>query len=294
MSRLWDPALEEFLEEQRKVAAAPMPPRGAPPPLPEGISARDIMLGDLRVHVLSPKAPRGVMLHAHPGGFIAGAPEMSQAENARLAGALNVVVASVAYRLAPQHPHPAPLDDCERAALWLLDEGERELGASLMLVGGESAGANLAARLLLRLKRRGALAAVKGANLIVGNYDIAGTPSQRLAPDHYFLSPERLRGSREAAFPGRDAEALRDPEISPLYADLAGMPPAIFTIGAQDSVLDDSLFMAMRWRAAGVSAELAVYPEATHIFMGQPTRMAAEAKRRITDFLQARLDGKSR
>jgi acetyl esterase len=88
-----------------------------------------------------------------------------------------------------------------------------------------------------------------------------------------------------AEFPGVAGEALRDPSISSLYADLSGLPPAIFSVGTNDSVLDDSLFMAARWEAAGNRAELQVYPEGTHLFMAYPTQMAAESRRRKAAFL---------
>jgi acetyl esterase len=111
------------------------------------------------------------------------------------------------------------------------------------------------------------------------------TPSQRRSTSTLFLSPERLRATVAAAFPGREPEALRDPQLSPLYADLRGLPPALFSIGTEDAVLDDSLFMAMRWRAAGNLAELAVYPEGPHLFLQLPTQMAVEGQRRIAAFL---------
>src|SRR5262249_32885760 len=127
----------------------------------------------------------------------------------------------------------------------------------------------------------------RGASFVVGMFDFSMTPSQRLAPESYFLAPSRLRAAPAVVFPGRDEAALRDPDISPLYGDLSEMPPAIFTVGTQDSVLDDTLFMANRWAAAGAKAQLEIYPEATHLFMGAPTQMAAEAKRRITTFVRA-------
>lgn len=122
--------------------------------------------------------------------------------------------------------------------------------------------------------------------LTVGNYDFSGTPSQRHSTEALFLSPRRLRDTVESEFPGLAPEQLRAPSVSPLYAALQGLPPALFSVGTHDSVLDDSLFMAARWRAAGNHAELQVYPEAPHFFLALDTGMAAEGRRRIADFVQ--------
>jgi acetyl esterase/lipase len=80
-------------------------------------------------------------------------------------------------------------------------------------------------------------------------------------------------------------ENLFDPDISPLYADLFGLPPAIFTIGTLDPLMDDTLFMYMRWLAAGNKAELAVYPGGIHVFNLFPIELARKANTRINDFI---------
>ena len=75
--------------------------------------------------------------------------------------------------------------------------------------------------------------------------------------------------------------------MSPLYADLAGLPPALFTVGTKDPLLDDSLFMSARWTASGNRAELAVWPGGAHVFTTFDTVLARQARLRITDFLRA-------
>jgi acetyl esterase/lipase len=86
--------------------------------------------------------------------------------------------------------------------------------------------------------------------------------------------------------PGIDREARRAPSFSPLYADLRGMPPALFTVGTEDPLLDDSLFMAPRWRAAGASATLRVWPESIHGFTMFPLAIASAANRAQEAFLR--------
>ena len=96
-----------------------------------------------------------------------------------------------------------------------------------------------------------------------GCFDLSMTPSQRLWGErNLVLSGPIIAWFADQFLPGRDREQRRDPDISPLYADLAGMPPAIFTIGTEDPLLDDSLFMEARWRAAGHPTELRIWPEA--------------------------------
>ena len=291
--RLYDPTLDDLVDEQRRVIAA-LPP-GPPPPMPREtlLPAVDRVLPgqpDVGVRILRPEKVRGVLLHIHGGGFRLGSAAMSDGGNSRLARAAGVAVVSVDYRLAPAYTHPAAVDDCETAALWLLAESRALFGTDRVLIGGESVGATLAVLTLLRLRdRHDAARRIGAANLFVGGYDFSMTPSQRLATDALFLSPARLRDTRLVAFPGLDGEQLRDASISPLYADLQGMPPAIFSVGTQDSLLDDTLFMASRWCAAGNVTALEVYPEAPHLFMMLPTRMAAEALRRAVAFLDRQL-----
>ncbi len=241
---------------------------------------------DLAVRILRPACAGAVYLHVHAGGFIMGAPVMADAFNSRVAGELSIAVVSVDYRLAPQHPMPAAAEDCEAAALWLVSHAEKEFGTRHLLIGGESAGASLAVLALIRLRDRHGLRPFRAANLAVGNYDYSGTPSQRQARDSHFLSPARLRETVAAAFPGLSGEALRDPAISSLYADLRDLPPAIFSVGTDDSVYDDSLLMAVRWRAAGNEAELAICAGGTHLFLNEQTRQAEAGNRRILEFLK--------
>jgi acetyl esterase/lipase len=80
--------------------------------------------------------------------------------------------------------------------------------------------------------------------------------------------------------------AIDDPYFSPLYGDLSHMPPALFTIGTWDPLLDDTLFMAMRWMAAGNETALEIYPGGTHAFDAFPTRIASEARTRMHEFIR--------
>ncbi len=150
-----------------------------------------------------------------------------------------------------------------------------EFGTDRLVIGGGSAGGHLSVLTLLRLRdRHDALGAIAAANLVAGAFDLGMTPSQRTSEDALIIPLATLEACYRHFLPGLDREARRDPSISPLYADLTGMPPALFTTGTLDPVLDDSIFLAGRWRAAGSHAELAIYPEAVHGFAAFPTEMA--------------------
>lgn len=108
--------------------------------------------GEIGIRVIAPPSPRGVYLHFHGGGWALGAAHHQDVPNKRLSAACDMAVVSVDYRLAPEDPYPAAPDDCEAAALWLVEHAEREFGTRRLLIGGESAGAHLSVVTLLRLR----------------------------------------------------------------------------------------------------------------------------------------------
>lgn len=243
--------------------------------------------GPMRLRTFVPDQVDAVFLHIHGGGFVTGSPEMTDLLHEALSKELNLAFASVDYRLAPEHPYPAGPDDCEAAALWLLDHAEREFGSARVLIGGESTGAHLAACTLLRMRdRHDAVERFGGANLVFGWYDLSGTPSQRGAPERAdLLTPELLRYLADLFTPGRSPEERRQPDVSPLYADLRDLPPALFTVGTADHLADDTMLMAARWQLAGNDAELLVYPETPHGGIGMPSVLERWFPQ-LTDFLR--------
>jgi acetyl esterase/lipase len=241
--------------------------------------------GGLRLRMLRPdREPIGVYLHIHGGGWTIGGCDEQDPRLEALAQATGLCAVSVEYRLAPEHPYPAALDDCEDAALWLLERGASEIGAPATLtIGGESAGAHLSATTLLRLRDRHAITgAFRAVTFNYGSFDLSLTPSARIWRDrNLVLSRPIMEWFRDNFVPETTEEERRNPEISPLYADLHDLPPAYFSAAQLDPLLDDSLFMAARWQMAGNEAELRVWPEAVHGFGAYPlaiSRLAAEAQ----------------
>ncbi|MDP3853830.1 MAG: alpha/beta hydrolase fold domain-containing protein [Phenylobacterium sp.] len=121
-----------------------------------------------------------------------------------------------------------------------------------------------------------------------GIYDLSMSPSQRLRRDQRLgLSTPHLEWMIEQFTPSLSPEDRRRPEVSPLFAHLGGLPPALFIVGSADILLDDTLFLAARWASCGNAADLEVHPEAPHGFNALPTAIAMAANRRIEAFLAA-------
>jgi len=250
--------------------------------------------GPVGLRIIAPQEEsQGVFLHIHGGGWTLGANDAQDPRLQRLANETGLTVVSVGYRLAPENPYPAGPEDCEAAALWLLGEQGRATlgGTGVRAIGGESAGAHLAVLTLLRLRDRHAITGAFCAALLeYGAFDLSMTPSQRLWGErNLVLSGPILRWFADQFVPMFDSEERRQPDLSPLFAELSGMPPASFTVGTQDPLLDDTLFMQARWRSAGNETELRVYPEAPHGFINLPMAVAEVALSAEYDFLRRTL-----
>lgn len=254
----------------------------------EKAETRDILgpAGRLKLRVFMPEGtPKGVYLHIHGGGWVLGAADEQDPILESAAASCGLAVVSVDYRLAPEHPYPAGPADCEAAALWLVRNAKAEFGSERLLIGGESAGAHLSVVTLLRMRDVHDFTGFAGANLTYGVFDLALTPSaRRWGERRLILTTKMIRWFADCFLPTQDR---RDPDVSPLYADLARMPPALFSVGTLDPLLDDSLFMHARWLAAGNAGELAVHPGGIHGFTRFPTALAAGARERIEAFLRA-------
>jgi acetyl esterase len=305
LEHLIDPGLAGFVEEAREFNASPgaawlkapspdlttaegvararagVTPRPAPPG-PPAIELQAAAEGrDVPVRILTPASGevRGVHLDIFGGGFFMGSAARGDTRNGRIADAAGVAVVAVDYRLAPEHPWPAAPDDCETAALWLLEVAEARFGTTRLSIGGASAGANLALTTLLRLRERGLAERFAACVLLYGAFDLSGqTPAGRLIAGEPFIE----------AYAG-GVEDRTDPDVSPIFADLHGLPPALLVVGTLDRLLEDSLAMAGRLAAAGGAADLRVYPECPHGFLSFPTAMADAALAGIESWLAARI-----
>jgi acetyl esterase/lipase len=205
---------------------------------------------------------RGTLLYLHGGGYFEGSIATHRRLVASLCLAAGVRGLSVGYRLAPEHPFPAAVDDAVAAYRWLIGPGGED--PARVVVAGDSAGGGLTAALLLALRDAGDPLPA-GAYLISPWTDLASTGDSittRASVDP-MIDPSETKRITSYYVPDGN---LEDPLVSPLYADLAGLPPLLVHVGDAEVLLDDAVRFASRATAAGVSVESEVWPEAFHVF----------------------------
>jgi acetyl esterase/lipase len=165
-----------------------------------------------------------------------------------------------------------------------VQNGKREFGTDVLTIGGESAGGHLTAVTILRMRDRHGFTGFRGANIVYGAFDLSMTPSQRqFGNTRLVLRTIDMLQFYNAFLP--TITERRVPDVSPLYADLTGLCPALFSVGTKDALLDDTLFMHARWIAAGNQAEVAIYPGGAHGFTLFPNELSNAASARIDEFL---------
>jgi acetyl esterase/lipase len=250
-----------------------------------GVTVSSLEIGEdahpISLRVLAPSTPpRALLVDFHGGGWVVG----SAALNDRLTGHFaeaGLAVASVDYRLLDdvrQIWMPDAVEDCATALRWAIGEGRRRFGVDHVFLIGESAGAHLAALALLKLRDEGETR-LPACIFVQGVFDLSGTPSARAAgPETLLFDGPNLPRDLGRLTPGLDEAGRRSPDLSPLHADLSGLPPALFVMGELDAFRDDSVLMAEAWgRQAPV--DLLDVPTAPHGFQhfGAPTAPLAQA-----------------
>lgn len=267
-------------------------PGVAPDPAAETITVEGRSGQEIPVRVLRPAGtePKGTYLHIHGGGWVFGEASENDRRLRELCEGTGLVTASVDYRLAPEHPFPAAPDDCEDVAL-ALSRGEiADLPTRFLAIGGESAGAHLSVLTLLRLRDLHGASPFRAANLVAGCFDLSLTPSvRRFGEKRLVLNTDDVKAFVLRFVP--DSQPLMDPAVSPLHAELNGLPPALFSVGTRDLLLDDTLFMATRWLAAGNAATLSVWNGGCHVFQAFDCPAADSSNREMADFLVQAMAG---
>ncbi|CAN9422878.1 unnamed protein product [Alternaria alternata] len=184
-----------------------------------------------------------------------------------------VTVVSIGYRLAPEDPWPAGAEDCYDAAEWLVKNGPEVFGGELMFTGGESAGGHLACLVAMHLLETMPDFAFKGLLLHFGCYDMSSfLPHVLHHETHLVIDHDVMKSYIDALLPNTTEAERRDPSISPFWADLRGkkLPPALFTCGSEDPLLDDSVMMGAKWAMWGNESIVKIYHGAPHGFIGFP------------------------
>jgi acetyl esterase len=274
----------ETAREARRQGRGPFPPAIISP------RARTMVItgrdgNEIPLRIIAPDQVRGIYLHIHGGGWVLGSAALQDPMLEHIADNTGLAVVSVEYRLAPEDPYPAGPDDCESATVWLVNNAKAKFGSDILTIGGESAGGHLAAVTVLRMRDRYGYTGFRGANFVYGAFDLSMTPSQSAFGNRRLV----LRTIDIQQFYNAFLPTITDrrvPDISPLYADLKGLCPALFSVGTLDALLDDTLFMHARYIAAGNETELAIYPGGAHGFTLFPNRLADEAAARSEAFLR--------
>jgi triacylglycerol lipase len=209
----------------------------------------------------------GALLHIHGGGFVMGSPEMDAPRNIDLVRATGCAILSVDYRLAPEHPHPAGLEDCHAALVWLAAQAQAlDIAPGRIGVIGESAGGGLAASLALLARDRGSVALCCQALI----YPMLVPPAQSLdtaCPDSRTGRYIWTRASNGFAWSAYLSGATPDPDtIAGLAPDISRLPPAFLAVGDLDLFMHDNLAHVQRLLCAGCSVEAHLHPGAIHGF----------------------------
>lgn len=235
---------------------------GAMMPMPESVAMETVTVGGVAAERLVPDGgdKGAVVLYLHGGGYCIGGTETHRPLCAHLADAVGCPVVLLDYRLAPEHPHPAAVEDAGRAVRAL----QGAVDPARLAVAGDSAGGGLTVVTSLVLRDAGDR--LPAASVLISPWtDLAGgseSYTSRADVDP-FVFPESLAEMAEWYLAGHDPT---DPLVSPLHADLAGLAPTLIHVGDHERLLDDAVRMGERLESAGVEVAVEVWPEMVHVW----------------------------
>ena len=250
--------------------------------------------GELPLRLYRPAGdrPLPVLCYFFGGGWVLGAIDTADGVSRSLANSSGALVAVAGYRLAPEHPFPAAIDDCYATVRWVAEHAD-EIGAdrARLAVGGDSAGGNLAAAVALRARDSGG-PALAGQLLVYPNTDqLADDESMRAADDPFLFNRHSVAWYRQHYL--TDPGDVASPLASPLRAEsLAGLPPALVITAEFDPLRDQGEAYARRMAGEGVQVELSRYPGMAHGFftMAGTVDASRAAIAQAASWLRARFD----
>ncbi len=290
--------IDTFWEQRKASASQPPPtleqlragfaPAGRLHPVPDDVQVSEVTAGGVPAHWLAaPGTDAGrVLLFLHGGGFELGSVRSDGELAARLGRASGMRVLFPEYRLAPEHPFPAAIDDVLAAWRWL--RADQGLSARSIAVAGDSAGGGLATALLVAARDAGE-ALPAAATLMSPTVDLtsSGASMTERVDQDPFSTPALLRQLASDYLAGADPKT---PLASPLFASLSGLPPLLVLVGTADLLLSDSERLAAAATEAGVDVTLEIGEGLPHVYpimLGTPE--AAQATEQIGKFLRARV-----
>ncbi|KAH7417642.1 Alpha/Beta hydrolase protein [Cadophora sp. MPI-SDFR-AT-0126] len=243
------------------------------------------------------KGVKGVVMHIHGGGWVLGDEKSHDQLLQFYADVGDLATVSVGYRVAPEDPFPKGPEDCIDAGEYLVKNAESLYGAPLTFIGGESAGAHLSVVTTFHLLKTQPDFKLPGGLLLhFGCYDLSKLPSVKHFPRRIVLNGEIIDHFMNAFLPTQTLEERRTGTISPYYEDFSPfrgrLPSALFTIGTEDPLVDDTVVMSVKWMMFGGEAVVKVYSGACHGFIGFPSTQLKEAGEALDDtktFIQERV-----
>lgn len=227
-----------------------------------------------------------VLLYFHGGAYVVGSAKSRRALEAAISTAAGVRILSIDYRMAPEHPFPAAVEDAKKAYHWLLKKGHKPGSIAL---GGDSAGGGLAIAAMLSLREE--KAELPGAAVLLSPWTDLTVGSESISANQDTdipLSVDWIKNMAKAYAGNTD---LKHPQVSPLFSDPTGLPPLLVQAGSAEMLLDDSKGFARKAHEAGVDVSLQVYKGMWHVFQayGTSVKEAQRAISEIGEFLRKHL-----
>jgi acetyl esterase/lipase len=275
---------EGTIEAQRAAMAAML----GGLPLPEGVTVNETRMGDCPADCITmPNSVHGrVVLYLHGGAYVLGSRATHRELASRIAAATAARVLVLDYRLAPEHPFPAAVEDAIAAYRALVIEG---IAPRSITIAGDSAGGGLTLATLLALRDAGdGLPACAVCLSPWTDLEGTGASAQPGATDDPMITVAGLQANGKLYADG----SLRNPLASPVHGDFAGLPPLLIQVGTREVLLDDSTRVAEKARAAGVPVRLEIEDGAFHVWQATPHLPEAhDALRRIGAFVRECIPG---
>jgi len=257
-------------------------------PTPTDVAIERVSVPERPAEWLRPPGVRtdAAVLYLHGGGYVIGSPRSHRHLAAAIARAANTQALLLDYRLAPEHPFPAALEDAVAAYQWLLGQG---IAPERAIIAGDSAGGGLTVATLLTLRDRG-LPRPAASVCISPWVDLtcSGSTYATKAAVDPIVTREGVAAMAQAYVGARDPKA---PLVSPLYADLRELPPLLIQVGSDEVLLDDALGLGDRARAIGVDVRVEEWPSMIHVWHWFLPMLdeAAQAIAIIGNFVRARI-----
>jgi acetyl esterase/lipase len=258
------------------------------PPVPEGIVVEQVESAPVPMEWVYAKdaSKDKVLLYFHGGAYVVESAKSRRPLEAAISTAAGVRILSIDYRMAPEHPFPAAVEDAIQAYNWLLEKGYKPGSIAL---GGDSAGGGLALAAILALREE--KAKLPGAAVLLSPWTDLTMESESIAANQDTDIPLSVDWIKSMAKAYAGKTDLKHPQVSPLFSDPTGLPPLLVQAGSAEMLLDDSKGFAEKAHEAGVDVSLQVFKGMWHVFQayGSSVTESGKAISEIGEFLKKHL-----